>query len=430
MIKAGIVGATGYAGAELVRLLSAHPEAEIAAVSSVSFEGQKLSDVYPAYAFLNDMICENQAAVVEKSDVIFAALPHGLSQELAAQCMAAGKAFIDLGADFRLESEDAYTEWYGGTFLDKELHAQSVYGLPEFFRDKIKGKRLIANPGCYTTCSPLAIAPAIVNGLVSTKGIICDCKSGVTGAGRKPTQGNHFPELNEGFHAYKVACHRHTPEIEQTLSKLSGEDVTITFVPHLLPVNRGILATVYADVKDGVTFADIRKAYEDYYKDEFFVRLLDDDKCADIHNVRYSNFCDISIHHDARAGKLVACAAIHRPDHRPPRLLAAAAVGSAPLETFSLETTSINGASDRCHILTLPYTSVSPYYLYIVMQPLLHNSTTYFPLCVGANPCVRPSRVALSSGMIRGKRRFPTRAHTQVRPYTWITRSTPSFHII
>ncbi len=304
------VGATGYAGAELVRLLSAHPEAEIAAVSSVSFEGQKLSDVYPAYAFLNDMICENQAAVVEKSDVIFAALPHGLSQELAAQCMAAGKAFIDLGADFRLKSEDAYTEWYGGTFLDKELHAQSVYGLPEFFRDKIKGKRLIANPGCYTTCSPLAIAPAIVNGLVSTKGIICDCKSGVTGAGRKPTQGNHFPELNEGFHAYKVACHRHTPEIEQTLSKLSGEDVTITFVPHLLPVNRGILATVYADVKDGVTFADIRKAYEDYYKDEFFVRLLPDGKCADIHNVRYSNFCDISIHHDARAGKLVACAAI------------------------------------------------------------------------------------------------------------------------
>ena len=275
-IKAGIVGATGYAGAELVRLLSNHPEAEVAAISSVSFEGQKLSDIYPSYTFLNDMICENSDAVVEKSDVIFAALPHGLSQELAEKCISSGKAFIDLGADFR----------------------------------QIKGKKLIANPGCYTTCSPLAIAPAIVNGLVSTKGIICDCKSGVTGAGRKPTQGSHFPELNEGFHAYKVASHRHTPEIEQTLSKLSGEDVTITFVPHLLPVNRGILATVYADLKEGVTYEEIRKAYEDYYKDEFFIRLLDDGKCADIHNVRYSNFCDISLHFDNRARKLVACAAI------------------------------------------------------------------------------------------------------------------------
>ncbi len=136
-IKAGIVGATGYAGAELVRLLSNHPEAEVAAISSVSFEGQKLSDIYPSYTFLNDMICENSDAVVEKSDVIFAALPHGLSQELAEKCISNGKAFIDLGADFRLESEDEYTEWYGGTFLDKDLHAQSVYGLPEFFRDHL-----------------------------------------------------------------------------------------------------------------------------------------------------------------------------------------------------------------------------------------------------------------------------------------------------
>lgn len=309
-IKAGIVGATGYAGAELVRLLSSHPEAEISAVSSVSFEGQKLSDVYPSYKFLNDMVCENQDAVVEKSDVIFAALPHGLSQELAEKCISSGKKFIDLGADFRLESEDEYTEWYGGTFLDKELHIQAAYGLPELFRDNIKGKSLIANPGCYTTCSPLAIAPAVKNGLVETKGIICDCKSGVTGAGRKPSQANHYPELNEGFHAYKVASHRHTPEIEQTLSKLSGSKVIVTFVPHLLPVNRGILATVYADIKDGVTFEEIRKAYEEFYKDEYFVRLLPDGMNADIHNIKYSNFCDISLHHDKRANKLVACSAI------------------------------------------------------------------------------------------------------------------------
>ena len=310
MIKAGIVGATGYAGAELVRLLTSHPEAEIAAISSVSFEGKRLSDVYPAYRYLNDMICADQDEVVQKSDVVFAALPHGLSQELAAQCVDAGKKFIDLGADFRLESEEDYTEWYGGSFLDKELHRESVYGLPELFRDSIKGKRIIANPGCYTTCSPLAIAPAVKNGLVELKGIICDCKSGVTGAGRKPSQGTHFPELNEGFHAYKAASHRHTPEIEQTLSRLSGQKVTVTFVPHLLPVNRGILATVYADIKEGVSFEDIRKAYESACEGEYFVRLLDDGEYADIHNVRYSNFCDISLHHDERAGKLVACAAI------------------------------------------------------------------------------------------------------------------------
>lgn len=310
MIKAGIIGATGYAGAELVRLLTNHPMAEISAVSSVSFLGQKLSDVYPSYRRINDMVCENQSEVVEKSDIIFAALPHGLSQELAALCDEKGKAFIDLGADFRLESEDEYEEWYGGTFLDKELHKKAVYGLPELFRENIKGKRIIANPGCYTTCSPLALAPAVKNGLVETKGIICDCKSGVTGAGRKPSQANHYPELNEGFHAYKVASHRHTPEIEQTLSKLSGEKITITFVPHLLPVNRGILATCYADIKDGVTFADIRKAYEDFYKDEYFVRLLPDGMNADIHNIKYSNFCDVSIHHDKRANKLVAISAI------------------------------------------------------------------------------------------------------------------------
>lgn len=309
-IKAGIVGATGYAGAELVRLLSSHPCAEVSAISSVSYEGEKLGDVYPAYKFLNDMICENQDVVIEKSDVIFAALPHGLSQELAAKCINAGKKFIDLGADFRLESEDEYTEWYGGEFLDKELHKQAVYGLPEFFRDEIKGKSIVANPGCYTTCSPLAIAPAIKNGLIETKGIICDCKSGVTGAGRKPSRGNHYPELNEGFHAYKVASHRHTPEIEQTLSRLSGQRVIITFVPHLLPVNRGILATVYADIKDGVSFEQIKQAYEDYYKDEYFVRLLPEGMNADIHNIKYSNFCDVSIHHDKRANKLVACAAI------------------------------------------------------------------------------------------------------------------------
>ena len=310
MIKAGVVGATGYAGAELCRLLLGHPEVELAAISSVSFEGMPLSEVYPAYRELCDMQCGNKAQVLDKSDVIFAALPHGLSQDLAAKCLGAGKAFIDLGADFRLESEELYTEWYGGRFTDKALHGQAVYGLPELFRDDIKGKKLIANPGCYTTAVPLALVPALEAGLISPDGIIADCKSGVTGAGRKPTQQNHYPELNEGFTAYKAASHRHTPEMEQTLSKMTGEQVQLTFVPHLLPVNRGILATCYARLTPGATLEKLWEAYEKRYKNEYFIRLLPKGMYANIKNVRCTNFCDISLFTDLRTGTFIAISAI------------------------------------------------------------------------------------------------------------------------
>lgn len=310
MIKAGIIGATGYAGAELVRLLMSHPQAEIAAVSSVSFEGKPISSVYPAYRFLNDMVCGGAQDVVEKSDVVFAALPHGLSQDLAKECFDKDKIFIDLGADFRLEDESDYKEWYGGEYKDKKLHENAVYALPELFRDNIRGKKTIANPGCYTTGVPLALAPAIKAGLVSTDGIIADCKSGVTGAGRGLSQNTHYPDLNEGFHPYKVASHRHTPEIEQTLSHLAGQRVTITFVPHLLPVNRGILSTCYARLLDGVTKETVRKTYEEFYQNEYFVRLLPDGAAADIHDIKYSNFCDVSLHIDTRTNTLIAVSAI------------------------------------------------------------------------------------------------------------------------
>lgn len=309
-IKAGVVGATGYAGAELCRLLLGHPQAELAAISSVSFEGQPLSSVYPAYYNICDMICETQDAVVEKSDVIFAALPHGLSQELAAQCMAAGKGFIDLGADFRLESEEVYREWYGGGFTDPRLHKQAVYGLPELFREEIRGKKLIANPGCYTTAVPLALVPALEAGLIETEGIVADCKSGVTGAGRKPTQGNHYPELNESFTAYKVACHRHTPEMEQTLSRITGKDMKLTFVPHLLPINRGILATCYARLKPGATLEKLREAYRSRYEKEYFIRLLPAGQAANVKNVRGTNFCDVSLFVDSRTGTFAGISAI------------------------------------------------------------------------------------------------------------------------
>ncbi len=309
-IKVGVVGATGYAGAELCRIIYSHPEAELVAVSSVSFEGQALSDVYPAYRERLDNILVGEDEVVEKSDVIFAALPHGLSQDLAAKCDKAGKKFIDFGADFRLKDEEVYKKWYGPSFTDKELHEKAVYGLPELFREYIKGKSIVANPGCYTTAVPLALVPALKAGLISSEGIIADCKSGVTGAGRKPTQSNHYPDLNEGFYAYKVANHRHGPEINQTLSKVTGELVKVTFVPHLLPVNRGILATCYAKMNENVTEEMFWNAYHEAYDNEFFVRLLPKGKCADIHNIKYTNYCDVSLFFDWENHLFIAISAI------------------------------------------------------------------------------------------------------------------------
>ena len=310
MVKAGIVGATGYAGAELARLLTQHPGAELAAASSVTFEGKTLSDIYGAYYCLCDLPCGTQEQVVERSDVVFAALPSGLSQDLAAECVSKGKAFVDLGADFRLKNEEDYEKWYGGAFTHKELHGQAVYGLPELFRSEYGGRRIVANPGCFPTAVSLALAPALKSGLIEPAGIVADCKSGVTGAGRGLTQNTHFAELNEGLSAYKVADHRHNPEMEQTLRLISGEDAAVTFVPHLLPVNRGILATCYARLKPGATPEGVRAAYEEQYAGEFFIRLLPQGRIADIKNVRLSNFCDISLHFDPHNAMLIAISAI------------------------------------------------------------------------------------------------------------------------
>jgi len=310
MIKAGIIGATGYAGAELVRILTMHPLTEISALSSISFEGQKLTDIYPSYMFVTDLVCENLQTVVEKSDIVFAALPHGLSQDIAAFCYKKDRIFIDLGADFRLLDESVYREWYHGSFIHSELHEQAVYGLPELFRKSIQNRAIIANPGCYATCVSLGLAPAVMMSLVEITGIVCDCKSGVTGAGRVLSQTTHFAELNEGFGPYKIACHRHTPEIEQTLSLFAKNKVTLTFVPHLLPVNRGILATCYGRVREGITFEYIREVYNAFYRDEPFIRLLPQDAAANIHSVKYSNFCDISLHFDNRTNTLIVVSAI------------------------------------------------------------------------------------------------------------------------
>lgn len=309
-VRVGVIGATGYAGAEICRLIWGHPNAELTAVSSVSFEGQALSSVYPSYLNMTELLCTNQQEVLEKSEAVFAALPHGLSEDIAKACDGRNILFIDIGADFRLEDEDEYKEWYGGAYQNPALHEKAVYGLPELFREKIRGARVIANPGCYTTAVPLSLAPAIRAGFIEQQGIVADCKSGVTGAGRSPTQGNHFPELNENFYAYKAANHRHTPEIEQTLSKLFGSETRITFVPHLLPVNRGILATCYARLKPGVTKEQIDGAYREFYETETFVRLLPKGKTPTIRSVRYTNFCDVATVTDERTGTLIALSAI------------------------------------------------------------------------------------------------------------------------
>ncbi len=310
MKKVGIIGATGYAGVELIRILLSHPEVEIAGISSVSFEGKKISEVYPAFKDVFDNVLTAEDDVIDNCDVIFASLPHGLSEKIAKKVDAKGKILIDLGADFRLYDEADYKEWYGLSYEEKELHKKAIYALPEIFRNDIKGKKIIGNPGCYPTSVALALAPALANKLVSTSAIIIDSKSGVTGAGRGLTQKTHYPDCNEAFSPYKVASHRHTPEIEQTLSAVAGCDVKITFVPHLLPLNRGIVSTIYADLVKDVDVDELISIYKNYYKDEFFVRVLDKDAEVNLKNVRMSNFCDISLFVDKRTNRMVVVSAI------------------------------------------------------------------------------------------------------------------------
>ena len=310
MIKASIIGATGYAGAELIRLILAHPLCELVALGSKSYAGQPISEIFPSYRELCDLVCLSNDEVIDKSDVVFAALPHGLSEDIAAACDEKSKVFIDIGADFRLEDEADYKEWYGLDFKQKDLHKKAVYALPEIFRDNIKAKKLIANPGCYPTSVALGLHPALKAELISTKGIIVDSKSGTTGAGRALSQTTHFSDCNEGFAPYKVASHRHTPEIEQTLSHIGGSDIKITFVPHLLPINRGIVSTIYADILPNANFEEIRSAYENAYENEPFVRLLSQGETANLKHVKYTNLCDISLHFDARTNKIIIVSAI------------------------------------------------------------------------------------------------------------------------
>lgn len=309
-IKVGIIGATGYAGVELIRILLSHPEAQIAAISSVSFEGKEIQEVYPAFTQIFEDKLVDEDTAIKACDVLFACVPHGLSEVLADKCAKEGKLLIDLGADFRLKDPAAYKEWYSLDYQYPKLHEGAVYGLPELFRDKIPGSRIVANPGCYPTSIALGLAPVVKNHLIDTDTLILDSKSGTTGAGRGLSQTTHYPDCNEAFSPYKTACHRHTPEIEQTLSILSGKDVKVTFVPHLLPINRGIISTMYAKLTADISLEKLYTLYHEFYQNEQFVRVLKLGDTANLKNVRCSNYCDISLHLDKRTSRLIVVSAI------------------------------------------------------------------------------------------------------------------------
>lgn len=311
MIRVGIAGATGYTGVELIRLLVDHPEVEITALTSQQYAGQKIQNVFPSLAGRIDLACtplsvESLSAV---ADVVFTALPHQSAMEVIPDLLQSGLKVVDLSADYRLRDAAVYEQWYQ-PHTSPELLAEAVYGLPELYREAIAEARLIANPGCYPTSAALAMAPLLKNDLVDQASLVIDSKSGTSGAGRGAKTGSLFCEVNEGFKAYGVAGHRHTPEIEQTLSQVAGREMTVSFTPHLLPVNRGILSTCYAGLKQMMTTSALLDLYREFYAGEFFVRVGDEGILPNVNNVRGSNFCDLGLVADPRTGRCIVIAAI------------------------------------------------------------------------------------------------------------------------
>ena len=310
MKTVGGFGATGYDGAELCRLLLGHPAVRMEKISSVSHQGKSFCEIYPNFQGILEQTLASDEEVLNSCEIVFASLPHGLSEKYARYCVDHQKVLIDLGADFRLENPQDYEDWYHLRYQDPSLHPLSAYALPELFRENIKGKSILGNPGCYPTSVALGLAPVLQEGWIDPQDIVCDCKSGVTGAGRGLTQNTHYPDCNEAFAPYKIAQHRHTPEIEQTLSHLCGSQARVTFVPHLLPVNRGILSTLYTRLTQAVTADALDALYRRFYAQEPFVRVQPQGSVANVKNVRCSNYCDISLHLDERCGRLVVVSCI------------------------------------------------------------------------------------------------------------------------
>ena len=311
MVKVSVIGATGYAGAELLAILIRHPQAKLAHITSESHTGKKISELYPHLRGICDLMLESLADIEDigkDSDFIFIALPHGHAMDVGLKLEKFPVRIIDLGADYRFSDTAIYEAWYNVPHKHKD--AKRVYGLAEIYRNEIRDAKIIGNAGCFTTASILALAPLVKHHLIDANSIIVDAASGVSGAGRGLKLGNHFPELYDNFKAYNVAHHRHTPEIEQALKDLGGEETIINFTPHLVPMSRGILATCYATIKENVSDDMIDAAFQKMYGAEKFIRLLGRGAYPETKFVRGSNYCDIGWHIDERTRRVIILSAI------------------------------------------------------------------------------------------------------------------------
>ncbi|MCK8827482.1 N-acetyl-gamma-glutamyl-phosphate reductase [Natroniella acetigena] len=310
-MEVSVVGATGYTGVELVRLLAEHPQVSLQVLTSNSFSEEKISDIYPHLSTKIDVECQklDVGQLQEESEVVFTALPHGISMTVVPKLVEAGLKVIDLSGDYRYQQLERYEEWYQ-VHDSPQLLEQGVYGLPEINREKIAKSDLVANPGCYPTASILALAPLLDKDLINDDSIIIDAKSGTTGAGRKVSLATHFCEVDSNFKAYKVANHRHTSEIEEKLSLLTDKEVNLSFTPHLLPIKRGILATIYGDLKEDISLSTIIDYYNKFYQGDRFVRIMSGGRLPEIKFVAGSNYCDLGIKVDQATGRVIIIAAI------------------------------------------------------------------------------------------------------------------------
>lgn len=312
MIKVGIIGSTGYAGGELVRLLINREDVEICWYGSRSYVDEAYASVYQNFFQIVDAKCmdDNMKELAEQVDVIFTATPQGLCASLVTEEILSKVKIIDLSADFRLKNVSVYEKWYKMEHKSPQFLKEAVYGLCEINREDVKAARLVANPGCYTTCSILTLYPAVKEGLIDISTIIIDAKSGVSGAGRGAKVDNLYCEVNENMKAYAVAGHRHTPEIEEQLGYAAGESICLTFTPHLAPMNRGILVTAYADMVQDWTYEEIKAVYDKYYGEETFVRVLEKDVFPQTKWVEGSNYVDVNFKIDTRTNRIVFMGAL------------------------------------------------------------------------------------------------------------------------
>ena len=311
MTRVCVIGGSGYAGIELIRLLNGHPKVELYHIVSNSMAGRKLWEVYPNFKGCLDVTYEQlNFDKIQQCDVIFTALPHGVSSEIVPKLYNMDKTVIDLSGDFRYNNPKVYETWYGLQHKAPDVLKQAVYGLPELYREEIKKARLVGNPGCYTTCAILALAPLLKYNIIEQNNIIIDAKSGTTGAGKGLSPGLHFTQCSQNIKAYSVAVHRHTSEIEQELSLVAQREIKVSFTPHLIPIKRGILVTAYGNMNKEADWDTVFHSYAQFYKDAPFIRLYEEGKLPETNHVAGSNFCDIGFVLDKRLNRIVIVAAI------------------------------------------------------------------------------------------------------------------------